>query len=161
MARLFDEEIFKNLAYDIVKYQNFKTNAVLSKLNYPLKNSTLRNYVDCGVKYIKRKVKNGGVSKYLYECIDKAIAEFVQPLKPNKYEQRTFYKIDYTKKEQTPPIANLEMVNKQVAAEISYGVKFGDVIKLFKHKADAEIFAGGIRFTGSDVNLVTVELGEV
>lgn len=161
MARLFDEELFERLAYDVVKYQNFKTNTILAKLEYPFKNSTLRNYVDCGINYVKRKVKSKIVSKCLYEYIDKALSEFVQPLKPNKYEQRTFYKINYTKKEQTPPVANLEIVNKPTIAKFTYGVKLGDTIKLFDHKAEAELFVNGAKFAGSDVSLVSVELGEV
>ena len=156
-----DEELIEKLAYDIVKYQNFKTNALMAKLDYPIKNSTLKNYIESGIRYIKRQFKSEIVRPSLYTYIDKAILEFVQPLTPSRWEKRRFYKIDYTKREQTPPVATLEMVNKPTIAKFTYGVKLGDTIKLFDHKAEAELFVEGAKFGGSDVSLVTVELGEV
>lgn len=162
MARKkIDDEIFEKLGYDIVKYQNFKTEAIVSKVDYPLAYSTLSKYIEYGIRYIKRKVRTGTTNPLLYTYIDKAIAEFVQPLTPGKYEKRNFYKVDYTKKEQTPPVAKLQMVHQPVIAEISYGVKLNDTIKLFENKQQAILFAEGAKFTGCDVSVVTVELGEV
>lgn len=51
------EKKFMDVAVDIVKYQNYKTSAILPKINHDFNDSTLTNYINCGIVYIKTGAK--------------------------------------------------------------------------------------------------------
>lgn len=82
------ENRLKNLAMNIVQYQNFKTKAIIRKIdNAGYSESTLRFYIDKGISYIK----SGKIYKELgnfTNYIDEYIAHHIQPLVPSNYDKR-------------------------------------------------------------------------
>ena len=82
------EKKFMDVAIDIVKYQNYKTSAIMPKIKHEdFNSSTLVNYVNCGITYIKTGARKQPAPKFLYDCIDKAVEKCVQPLRPSTEEK--------------------------------------------------------------------------
>ena len=158
------EKKFMDVAVDIVKYQNYKTSAILPKINHDFNNSTLTNYINCGIVYIKTGARKNPAPKFLYDCIDKAVEKCVQPLRPSTEEKRMIKEQVYTRKNVTLPIAKNEVISKPLTAKVEYGVRINDNIVLQKTEEEARAFMRGINFLNPNnqiAKIVTVELGEV
>ena len=93
IQRLKDEEIAKR-ALNIVKYQNFRTEVALAKMDVSMPGVVFQS----GVTYLKRGKKNLSLSQKLKTEIDKCVSKCVQPLKPSHDEQRKFIKAPYQTK---------------------------------------------------------------
>lgn len=149
------------IAVEIVKLQNFKTNAAIKRLSLNLSDSTKRNYLENGIKYIQTGKMHTNYM-FLKKHIDKAIEEHVQPLTPSKENKRRIFKTTQGKKEFIPPVAKLEIINKSLVAKFEYGIRFGNEIKLFNSKDEAKGFIQGVKYAGVFTGkLVEVEINEV
>lgn len=154
----------RDFAINIVKYQNFKTKNALSKFEYKLNETTAANYFGAGVIYVKTKKKNKQVCKKLYNYIDKAIENCVQPLRPSEEDKRRIFKNTYTKKDIVIPAqqAVLELTkNQSITERFEYGVRIGDTVKVFSTSNDAKLFLDGIVFAGQKAKIVSITPMEV
>lgn len=164
------ENIVKQKAIEIVKYQNFKTRIALQRMNVKM----ARQIFDSAVGYIRYKTWNKTiVTKSLKEAIDECIAEHIQPLTPKEEEKRQLYarrsevqklireSKKYQSKDSVPPIAKLEIVKQPVVENFEYGVKQGDNIRLFKTETEAQFFINNASFFLKEpLKLVEVTVNE-
>lgn len=154
---------FESIAENIVKYQNYKNNIAISKMDNSLGKSTRQNYLIFGIRYLKTRYKSKIIPTSLYNALDKCIKTHIQPLRPSPEETKIKYKRDYTKKENNPPVARLKMVQKPVTERFIYGIKIDDKIVLQKSEVEAKAFLKGINFLNYNENakLVAVTISEV
>lgn len=147
------ENKLKNLAENIVKYQKFKTNAIISKIGTcGYTKSSIYNYINFGIQYINnnRKERQGGS---LYKYIDEAISKHIQPLTPKENERRL--RQNFVE----PPIVKvLETINKKKTAFV---VKFNNNALMYEGKDEAEAFKQGLYFAGISANIVEIKYEEV
>ena len=159
----FKENTNMRIAAWIVKYQNYKTKSAIQYAPEGYTENSLANYMVAGQAYIKSKKRNR-VYNWMYPYLDKLIQQHIQPLTPSEAEKRRVYtfKKDYTTKENIPPVAKLEIMQKPLTAKFEYGIRFDDYIKLFDSEEEAKGFNKGIEFSkGTPGKLVTVELGAI
>lgn len=159
ITNLSDEQI-KNRAYEIVRYQNFKTKIALKKMNCTMPKLTF----DSGVAYIKRGTVNKAVlSTRLIKEIDNYLNKCVQPLTPMHSERRVIFSKKYQQKDAKPPVSNLEIVNNPVTSKFKYGVQIGHCIKVLDSEKEARGFIKGAKFVNKSIiaNLVELELNKV
>jgi len=157
---------WREIAEDIIKYQDFKIDIAAERMRGNLSIVTKRNYVINGRYYLKTGEK---YNKYfqcpsLLKYIDIVQSEHLQPLVPKQHEQARIVKPkrkDYTGKEARPPITELQVVNNPICAKIEYGVRYNDMIYLAEDEKFARSFLRGIEATGHSAKIVSVELGEV
>ena len=154
LANLPDEirkNRLKNLAINIVKYQNFSTNSIVSKIDnagYP--ETTLRFYIDKGIAYIKNGSacrQLGSFTQYLDECIE----QYIQPLTPKETERRrqVFRK---SKCSATPNSNPVQRVLNKIAKEAkpySFAVQMEHNIRLYDSIEEAKAFKDGLSFMGN------------
>ena len=154
---------FEKVAETIVKYQNFKNEIAVSKMDSSLGKSTRLNYLTYGIRYLKTGYKSSIVPSSIYKCLDKCVEQHIQPLRPNIDDAKRIYKRDYTKKEIEPPISRLQYVQKPVTVKFTYGIKIGDKILLQKSELEAKGFMNGAKFFDNsiDIKLVSVNWDEV
>ena len=151
----------KNLAEWVIKYQKFNFKAAKQFAPDGYTDKSLQNYLYNGCKYLERGTINP-MFKAFCRKLEELKQKCVQPLTPSLENRKREYKKDYTKKEATPPIINVPVIRKTLTAQIQYGVKFDDFIKLFESEEEAKAFNKGIEYAkGEAGKLVTVELGEV
>lgn len=144
-----------NLARDIIKYQNFKAEIAISKINSNgLSRATLLNYFRAGKLYIRDNTKRKNISNSLYEALDTMVAQHVQPLTPSKEEQGKTYNINAKQivKVSIPAIDT----KKPLTEKIEYGVRLDGMIKLFKDDVEANLFIDGAKYAGKDLELLSV-----
>lgn len=124
-----------NIALNCVKYQNFKTTAILSKINYaPYKTITARQYLNRGIKYIQTKDK-AVCNHLLVEAIDRQLDKCVQPLTPSKKEERPK---DWKRSRRRPvsittpteTTTTTITTSEPITKFFYYGLKYGDIIKI-------------------------------
>ena len=149
-----------NIASWVFKYQKFRTKIALQHAPEGYSKSTLQNYFDYGLRYIKNGLKTGNYSA-LYSNIDTLIKKHTQPLTPSEIDARVISKRDYTKKNNIPPVAKLEIIQKPVSAKFQYGIRSGDEIRL----CPSEDYAMGYldclkRNSDTDAKVITLEIGE-
>lgn len=155
----------KEIAEDVIKYQNFKNSIAVEKMRAThLAKSSRYNYIACGRHYLKtgqryRNVVGGNFYNYLQDALDR----HVQPLVPSFDEKLRVIKKNYTKKEAKPPITKIIETNKKLTTNIEYGIKINDKIVLETNEDRARAFLKGIKFLSPNVDakLITVELTEV
>ena len=154
---------FNDIAETIIKYQNYKTDIAVSKMDNSLGKSTRLNYLMYGIRYLKTGYKSCIVPSSLYKALDNCVEKHIQPLRPSADEAKRIYNRDYTRKENKPPVARLKMVQKPVTEKFTYGIKIGDKIALQKSEAEAKAFLNGVKFVDNtlDIKLVSVNWDEV
>ena len=161
LPKNFAENRNELMAKWIIKYQDYKSKAALYYAPKGYTTSSLINYHQNGIQYIKNGKKNK-MYNWLYPYIDKFIKEHLQPLTPSLAEKRKVYANNPTSKEAVLPIQKLECVSKHITAKIQYGVKFDDFIKLFESEEEAKGFNKGIEYAkGTTGRVVTVEIEDV
>lgn len=153
-----EQELLKRLAIDVVKYQNFKLDAAINKLDYPLTNGTLKRYLSRGARYVKFGTVDKQLQKNFYTYIDAVLGQHVQPLTPSKFEKKVQYKQRYTDKEAHPPVSRLPIVNKPLTESFEYGVKYGNIIRLFNSEESMNLFLEGCKFVPNNEHIVCIRV---
>ena len=157
------EKQLREIAEDIIKYQNFRFKIATDKLRAKsLTQSSKSNYVNCGRRYLAEGTKSRICSQRFYTYIQEALDKHVQPLVPSFEERKKETKRNYTKKEAKPPITKI-IKDEKLTTNIEYGVKLDDKIMVQKSEDEARAFINGIKFLNPNaiVKLVTIELTEV
>lgn len=162
LEKKLQENKLRNLAVNIVKYQHFKTNAILAKIgNAGYSRASVISYIQLGISYINNhiKVKQGG---NLYQYIDEAKANCVTPLTPKENERR----IKVNRKAKTIPVQKvLEKINEQTISKENnrfLGIKIGDKIIIKESLDEIKAFQEGLIFMGNnDSKIVKVKIEEV
>lgn len=160
------ENNLKNLAKNIVKYQNFKTSVVLNKIDtLGFTRSTIKTYIDCGINFVRKGIKYPHVNKSLYLYIEECLKEHMQPLTPTFEEKRVILK-QSVKKETVLPVQNvLEKLQKQSVSELQtkfYGIQLENRIILQDTKEEANAFYNGLVFMGNNnAKIVKVKIEEI
>lgn len=150
------ENRLRNLAINVIKYQNFSTNAIIRKIdNAGLSEATLRFYLDKGISYIK----NGTIYKAMNnfnKYIDEGVEKHIQPLTPKDSEKR-----------RTIATERKSCINSQIVKDIlrqnnQYAVQVDNNIKLQPNLECAKAFADGLSFMGkTDAKIIKIEIEEV
>ena len=154
------ENRLRNLAVDIVKYQNFKTSAIIKKIdNAGYSNSSLVTMIFYAIRYIKTGEVNAR-AKTIYPYIDEALKNHIQPLVPSKKDQRV------VKNKKNPPIQNvLKKINEQAISKENnrfLGIKIGDKIIIKESLDEIKAFQEGLIFMGNnDSKIVKVKIEEI
>lgn len=155
------ENRLKNLAVDMVKYQNFKTSAIIKKIdNAGYSNSSLVTMIFYAIRYIKTGEVNAR-AKTIYPYIDEALKNHVQPLTPSKQDQRSA-----RSRQKATPIQNvLKKINEQAISKENnrfLGIKIGDKIIIKESLDEIKAFQEGLIFMGNnDSKIVKVKIEEV
>ena len=158
------ENRLRNLAKNIVRYQNFRTSIILAKIDDAgLAEATLKNYVDYGISYIR----TGKVAKQItgiVKYIDEYIKDCVQPLTPKQEEKRQIGKIrsqatvSVYKKEATLPVQTV--LNQLIAKNVhkSIAVKLNDNIIVLSTEEEANGFIKGIKFMDKNLECKLINI---
>ena len=149
LPKQLNEQKLYEMAKTIRKYQNHKTSIAASKLDENLTFSTRKNYVTWGVAYLKDGTKVKGISGALCRALDKVKSECIQPLTPSESEKRRVHNKKYTRKNNIPPVAKLDIIKKPLIAKLSYGVRIEDSIKCMPSYDEAVGFLKGIKYMGN------------
>lgn len=115
---------------NLVKYQNFKTNSVIAKIdNAGFSKGTLVSYINSGINYIKTGKKFSQYGDF-YKYIDIALKKCVQPLVPSEKDRRLsrLHKKPINKKTENL----IGIVEKIEIIDTKYAVQMGDNIRLQK-----------------------------
>ena len=151
--RNLPEAVLEKKAYDVAlvirKYQDFKIDIAMDKLDPALAKGTRKNYIRAGVTYIKTGKKAPCLPKAICNALDKVMAQCVQPLTPSESDKKRAYKRNYTKKDNLPPVARMEIIKKPLSVKVSYGVKIEDSVKCFNTYDESLGFLKGLRFMGN------------
>ena len=155
------ENRLRNLAINVIKYQDFSTNATIRKIdNAGLSESTLRFYIDKGIGYIKQGTVYKGMNNF-NKYIDDGIEKHVQPLTPRNDEKR---RPTMRKKQQKPnsPCINPQMAKDVLRQKKQYAVQIGNNIRLLNNLECAKAFADGLSFMGkTDAKIIKIKIEEV
>jgi hypothetical protein len=148
------ENRLKQFGENLVKYQNFKTNSIIAKIdNAGFSKGTLVSYVNSGISYIKTGKKFSQYGDF-YKYIDEALKRCVQPLVPSKDDKRL-----------SRPY-NKSYINPQMTKDIlrqnnQYAVQIGDNIRLLNNLECAKAFTDGLSFMGkTDAKIVKINIEE-
>ncbi len=160
------ENRLKELAINIVKYQNFKTSAFINKIDSAgYTKTSLVSLISYCIIYIQTGRKNNKVTSSVYKYIDDAIKQCIQPLTPSERDQRWNRKKSNKKKEVVTPVQKvLQNINDKAIEDKKYqiAVQVDDNIKLQDDLKHAEGFLDGLRFCGKvNVKIVRVKIEEV
>ena len=148
----------RNLATNIIKYQNFSTNAIVRRVeNSGYSERMLRFYIDKGIAYIKHGTARKELGK-MAQYIDDGLKECIQPLVPSRCDKRRSFKKE--SKTVAPPkvVRVLEAINKKKTAFV---VKFNNNALMYEGKDEAEAFKQGLYFAGINANIVEIKYEEV
>ena len=157
LPKQLNEQRLHEMAVAIRKYQDYKIGIAASKLSSNLTLSTRKNYVAGGITYLKEGRKAYGISNALCRALDQVVSECVQPLRPSKEDARRVYTKKFTKRDVTPPIANLDIIKRPLTTKLTYGIKLEDSIKCMPSYDEAVGFLKGIKYMGSAGTLVSFE----
>lgn len=156
----------RNLALNIVKYQNFSTNAIMQKIdNAGYSDITLKMYINTCIAYIKTGKKSDRIAQNLYSYIDEYIAKKIQPLTPSKTEARgSFYSRMHPVQKVLDKIQRHSIVidNTKEEVEIKHiAVQMGNNIRICNSKDEAKAFLDGLSFMGkTDAKIVKLYIRE-
>ena len=156
------ENRLRNLAINIVKYQNFKTKAILAKIDHEgYSKTSIVSYIQHGISYIKTNKRDGKAGN-IFNYIDEAIQKCVTPLIPKDNEKRVFI----NRKPKKLPIQNvLKKINEQAISKENnrfLGIKIGDKIIIKESLDEIKAFQEGLIFMGNnDSKIVKVKIEEV
>ena len=159
------KKAWQNIAEDVIRYQDFKTSIAVCFIRGNASLATKKNYMTAGRHYIAtRKPYNTlNVGKEFYNAIEEMLNKHIQPLTPKESERARLLgprKPDYTKKNADVPIAKLDILKEKIASNFDYGVKYGKLIYLQGNEKEAQIFLEGIKATGNNAIMVSVEINE-
>ena len=160
------ENRLKNLAINIVKYQNFKTSAFINKIDSAgYTKASLASLICYCIIYIQTGRKSNRVVSSVYKYIDDAIKQCIQPLTPSERDRRWNKKKPNKKKEIVTPVQKvLQHINDKAIEDKKYqiAVQVDDSIKLQDDLKHAEGFLNGLRFCGKvNVKIVKVRIEEI
>lgn len=155
----------KELAINIVKYQNFKTNAFINKIDSAgYTKTSLASLICYCIIYIQTGRKNNKVVSSIYKYIDDAINQHIQPLTPSERDRRWNKKKSSKKKEIVTPVQKvLQHINDKAIEDKKYqiAVQTDDSIKLQDDLKRAEGFLDGLKFCGRvNAKIVRVRIEE-
>jgi hypothetical protein len=156
------EDRLRTLAFDIVRYQNFKTKAILLHIYHNgYSKKSLTSYIQHGISYIKTKKKTKGGGN-IFNYIDEAIKNCVTPLTPEDNEKRIFLQ----RKPKKLPIQNvLKKINEQAISKENsrfLGIKIGDKIIIKESLDEIKAFQEGLIFMGNNnTKLIKVKIEEI
>lgn len=143
---------------NLVKYQNFKTNSVIAKIdNAGFSKGTLVSYVNSGINYIKTGRKFSQYGDF-YKYIDIALKKCVQPLVPSAEDKRLIrpYKRHCINEKPIGIVEKVEVINTQ------YAVKMENNIRLLGNLECAKAFLDGLSFMGkTDAKIIRIKIEEV
>lgn len=154
------ENRLRNLAINIVKYQNFKTSAIIKKIDSAgYSNSSLVTMLFYAIRYIKTGEVNVR-AKAIYPYIDEALKNCVQPLTPPKQDQR-----GTRSKRKNIPVQNvLKKINEQAISKDNnqfLGIKIGDKIIIKESLDEIKAFQEGLIFMdNNDSKIVKIKIEE-
>lgn len=151
------DQNLRTLAKDIVRYQLFRVKSVIHKLSGEFTATTKYSYFKVGVRYIKDGSKKPRISHKLYDFIDEAIQQCVQPLTPSKQDRAREYKRRQKVEVKQPQID----VPQQLTQPFEYGIRKDDKIIVMKDDHAANEFLNNCRSLGIDgVRLITLTVEE-
>lgn len=153
----YKKQQIKQKAIMIVKYQNFKTNIALKKMEIKVS----KPVYEAGVSYLKRGKITAPLSNIMKEAIDTTIKECIQPLRPTSAEERKWKFPIYQSKEAKPPICALPIIHKKLTTKFDYGVLVNNCIKILDSEKEARIFLEGIKFINGEGKLLEIEIKEI
>lgn len=161
-----NEKKWRQIAEDIIKYQDFKFKVAIDKMRGSLSDVTKKNYITSGRYYLKNGKTYDGLSATpsLYRFIDIVKSEHLQPLIPSEQDRARITKPrkkDYTKKNAELSISKMDIIKTPTCAKFEYGVRFGDIIYLMKNEEFAKVFAKGVIATGNNARIVSVEMDDI
>lgn len=158
-----EKDSLETCAKLIVKYQKFRTDKVYKKFleqdSIMPSKSTAINYINYGISYIKYGKKVYSIRKEFYDCIDKCIAEHIQPLTPSPMDARRELVRKYEKKETVLPVQKTvqKIIQKEeITSKFDYGIKIDNRIILFKSEDEMEQFIKNLRFINPETELKAV-----
>lgn len=157
----------RDFALAIVKYQNFKTNVALPKINYDCSDNTKHSYFNCGISYLKTGVIQKGIPSKLYEYIDEFKKQCVQPLTPSRLEKRRDFKPRKNRAaglSAIPPVARLDIVKRQLIEPFEYALKCNDLFLHCKSRDFAEGYLKALSDKGENTDnykLVAITISDI
>ena len=134
----FKQEPLRQLARQIVQYQDFTTKTALEKMNTGAYTDwTARQYFQDGRKYIKtsKKVRNGKNPPNLYHYIDEFLEQKLQPYTPKENERAKIKKVQLSTPKYEPQKVEVPVVRKQPTPKQNndkYGVLINNSVKIYK-----------------------------
>lgn len=148
------ENRLKQFGENIVKYQKFKTTAIINKIdNAGYSRATLVSYINSGIGYINNGTKYKQYGDF-YKYIDEAIAKHIQPLTP-AYNERRVEKMMTKRKKNKPSVTPVERVLKEIEQKTSipknlkYAVKMNKNLRIMDSIEEARAFQDGLIFMGN------------
>lgn len=155
------KKAWRNIAEDVIRYQNFKAQIAVRYMRGSASPTTKKNYLTAGRHYIttKEQYKTLNVGKEFYTALEEMLNKHIQPLIPKENEKARLLgprKPNYTKKEAKVPIT--QIIPKKITSDFEYGVRYGKIIYLHDNDIMAKIFLDGIKATGNNAEIVSVEV---
>lgn len=155
----------KNLAINIVKYQDFKTSAIIPKIdNCGYAYNALSSYINLGICYIKKGVKNKRAGS-IYGYIDEALKNHTQPLVPPKSECRrvvgthTSHKVKDASQVQKVLDGLYARVNN---TQTHIAVQISDYLSIVDNREEANGFNKCLEFLGKQAGkIVKITIEEI
>ena len=156
------EDKYNKIATWILKYRKYTTNAAM--VNAPqcdVAPSTLKQYFDGGVYYLLSGQRNGGITTSVINALE-SLRNQISAYMPSSCNMRRTYKTRMQKKNVTPPVAQMKIVQQPLTAPIKYGVMRGNVVIVFDREDVARAYNDGLQFAKiNDGKLVTLEIEEL
>ena len=142
------DDLLKLLIKQLYKYQSFKNDVMISKINRMHYNEkTIVNYMSHLRKYLATGYKSEAIMSRFYDIIDDLKAKheaILTPSETDKYKQRRPYKGQVkTKEASTPSPTPPKPVETPKYIEIApdqYGVKIQNPIKLYANKEACDAY---------------------
>lgn len=155
----------RDFALAVIKYQNFKTNVAIKKINYDATDITKTAYFNCGVAYLRSGVIHKGIPSKLYEYLDEFKKQCVQPLTPSENEKRQIRKRNKAAgRSAVPPVARLDIVKMPLTEHFEYALKCNNRFLLCRSKDFAEGYLEALKDKGENIDnykIVAVTVSEV
>lgn len=157
------ENRLRNLAKNVVQYQDFKTKAIIRKIdNAGYSESTLRFYIDKGISYIKNGKRHRELGNFT-EYIDEYINKCIQPLTPSKYDKRKFIARNFPITETTcTPNSPVQMVlNKLNNKNYKIAVQTGNLLCMVDGEDQANGFMQCLQVFNKEGQIVRIIVEEL
>ena len=129
----FKQQPLELLLKQIYKYQKFRNDVILEKINkLNFKDSTVKSYINIAKAYLHHNSINPRVGGRFYEVIDDLKANCTAILTPSESDKGRILK----PRVKTTPTSSPTPVEpqKQETTPRQYGVKIQNIIKLFPNK---------------------------